>query len=357
MTNAADCLLVCSPTSRTIEFFDVATGSSRKVISNVIAQPHEVAWDPARRRAYVTHPYRAGAYASFPKGHEISIIGVDHFEVVSVIDIAPYFAPHDIAVDQSSGLLYAGVEQYEGTNGIVVIDPETGKVRGNIPLEAPNAHWIALAPDGSKLYAAHKEWPQVSIIDTSSGTVSAIDLPGGAEEIDASADGRWLYVVTPRAKTEVGSSASDGEPVSRVLKIDTGRAQIIDSLGFDHYNLGLHVARDSTVLVTSKKTAAPAASSSSTQPTPPDGLVHVLDGEAMRLTATIPVGPFPLTIRTSPDSDTAWVASLGRGSVAVLDLRNLARTGELTCSRDLASDPVGSSHGLCYVAARDSASR
>jgi DNA-binding beta-propeller fold protein YncE len=335
MANPDDCLLVCSPTSRTIEFFDVTRGSTRHVIPDVIAQPHEVEWDQTRRRAYVTHPYRAGAYASFPKGHEISIIDVDKFEIVAVIDIAPYFAPHDIAVDQSSGLLYVGVEQYEGTNGIVVIDPETG----------------------SKLYAAHKEWPQLSVVDTTSGTVSAIDLPGGAEEVDVSADGRWVYVVTPRAKIEVDSALPDAEPVSRVLKIDTTRAQVLDSLGFDHYNLGLHVAQNNTVLVTSKKTAAPAAPGSSTLPGAPDGLVHIVDGDAMRLTATLPVGPFPLTIRTSPDSGTAWVASLGRGSVAVLDLRNLERTGELTCTRDLASDPVGSSHGLCYVAARDSASR
>jgi DNA-binding beta-propeller fold protein YncE len=356
MTHPDDCLLVCSPTSRTIEFFDVATGSTRKVIPDVIAQPHEVDWDRNRRRAYVTHPYRAGAYASIPKGHEISIVDVDNFEIVAVIDIAPFFAPHDIAVDQSSGLLYAGVEQYEGTNGLVVIDPESGKVRDNIPLEAPNAHWIALAPDGSKLYAAHKEWPQLSIVDTGSGTVSAIDLPGGAEEIDVSADGRWLYVVTPRAKGGVDSSALGGEPVSQVLKIDTVRAEVLDSLGFDHYNLGIHVAQDNTVLVTSKKTATPAGPDS-TQPAPPDGLVHVLDGDSMRLRATLPAGPFPLTIRSSPDSGTAWVASLGRGSVTVLDLRNLARSGELTCSRDLATDPVGSSHGLCYVAARDSVSR
>jgi DNA-binding beta-propeller fold protein YncE len=355
MTHPDDCLLVCSPTSRTIEFFDVTTGRTRKVIRDVTAQPHEAGWDPARRRAYVTHPYRAGAYESSPKGHEISIVDVDNFEVVAVIDIAPYFAPHDIAVDQSSGLLYVGVEQHEGTNGIVVVDPETGKVRDNIPLEAPNAHWIALAQDGSKLYAAHKEWPQLSVVETSSGAVAAIDLPGGAEEIDISADGRWLYVVTPRAKAEVDSSVSDGEPVSQVLKIDTALAQVSGSLGFDHYNLGLHVAQDNTVLVTSKKTAASAASSSSTRPVPPDGLVHILDGDAMSLTATLPVGPFPLTIRTSPDSGTAWVASLGRGSVAVLDLRNLARTGELTCTRDEESDPAGSSHGLCYVAARGSA--
>jgi DNA-binding beta-propeller fold protein YncE len=357
MTHPDDSLLVCSPTSRTIEFFDLATGTTRNVIPDVIAQPHEVDWDRTRRRAYVTHPYRAGAYASFPKGHEISIIDVDDFKIIAVIDIAPYFAPHDIAVDQSSGLLYAGVEQCEGTNGIVVIDPETRTVRDNISLEAPNAHWIALAPDGSKLYAAHKEWPQLSVVDTSSGTVSSIDLPGGAEEIDVSADGRWLYVVTPRAQNDLDPSVPDGEPVSRVLKIDTARAQVTDSLGFDHFNLGLHVAQDNTVLVTSKKTATPVVTGGSTGQAAPDGLVHVLDGDAMRLRATLAVGPFPLTIRTSPDSGTAWVASLGRGSVAVLDLRSMARTGELTCTRDLASDPVGSSHGLCYVAARGSASR
>ena len=116
MTHPDDCLLVCSPTSRTIEFFDVATGSTRKVIPDVIAQPHEVDWDRNRRRAYVTHPYRAGAYASIPKGHEISIVDVDNFEILAVIDIAPFFAPHDICVDSRGDVYVAEVTMSAGGN-------------------------------------------------------------------------------------------------------------------------------------------------------------------------------------------------------------------------------------------------
>jgi DNA-binding beta-propeller fold protein YncE len=74
--------------------------------------------------------------------------------------------------------------------------------------------------------------------------------------------------------------------------------------------------------------------------------MSVIDGETMALTGRVEVGPQPLTIRTSPDGLTAWVASLGRGMVTVVDLEAMAPVAEL------AGHPVsgeGSAHGLCYI--------
>jgi DNA-binding beta-propeller fold protein YncE len=344
-------LLVGSPTSRSLERYDATTHARLATIPDLIAQPHEIAWDPIRRRAYVTHTYRAGAYGGAnPKAHEITAIDVDDMTIIGVIDTAPYYAPHDVAVDQHTGLIYAGVERHGLTNGVVIIDPSTLSVVANVPLEAANAHWITLAPDGGTLYVTHKEAPQVSFVDTRTHAARVVALPGGAEEIDVSADGRWIYLVTPRFGSDADLAellaADPGRPVSRVVKIDAQTGEVVAAVGFDHYNVGLHVSMDNTVLVTSRKVvdAQPAPGG----PARPGGLLHVVDGEEMTLTGSVVVGPQPLTVRTSADSATAWVSSLGRGLVSVIDLATRTTVAELAGND---SEAVGSTHGLCYLPA------
>jgi DNA-binding beta-propeller fold protein YncE len=322
-------VMAASPTARSVEFFDAHGHGRVDGITGLIAQPHEIGWDPVARMAYLTHTYRDGAYGGpHPKGHEISVIDVDRRKLVRVIDTAPYYAPHDIAVN-SSGTVFAGIEMVGGVNGLLAIDPVAGQVVDVLPLGAPDAHWIALADDPAKLYVTHKDAPHLSIVDTSAFTLAGtLHLPGGAEEVDVSPDGRWVFVVTPRFER-----SPERRGPSRLVTIDTFTDRIVDSLEFAHYNVGVHVAADLTVLVTSTEVAAESvASSDEASRTRPGGIVSIVDGNTMRLRA--------------PDSGTAWVASLGTGNVTVIDLGRLAPVAELECARDAG---VRSAHGLCVV--------
>jgi hypothetical protein len=96
---------VGSPAARTLEFYDVRTHEGLHTISGLTPQPHEISWDRNRRRAYITHTYRAGGYRTpNPKGHEISVVDVDRMEVADIISTTPYFAPHGIAVEHLPAL-------------------------------------------------------------------------------------------------------------------------------------------------------------------------------------------------------------------------------------------------------------
>ncbi|WP_432182400.1 YncE family protein [Streptomyces sp. NBC_00063] len=353
-------LMVCSSTARNLDFFNAATGKQLETLNNLRAEPHEIAWDSRRRLAYITHTYRGGIYG-YPntKGHEISVVDPMRRSIIDVIDIAPYVGPHDVEYDAKNDLIYTGVENVDGRNGIVVIDPDTRRVVRNIPTEAANCHWLALTPDGL-LYVSHKEAPFISIVDPVGGRViGTVELPGGAEEIDASPDGRWVFVNAPMQPCEFDKSAkqmfkgdvSPGAPAPRLVRIDTRTHEISAELEFDDYNSGIRVAADNSVVIShmelpSRPVGVGSSDTAGGGSAPLMGKVIVVDGTKMQMTGEVAVGPMPLTVRTSPDSRRAWCASLGDGYVYVIDLDTLKVLDRLDNNADA---PVGATHGMCLV--------
>jgi DNA-binding beta-propeller fold protein YncE len=352
----SDVLMVASQFGCTLDFFDATTLEKLHTVPDLVAQPHEMAYDGGRRLAYLAHTYRAGAYGEGkPKAHEISVIDVDARAVVDVIDLSPYEAPHDVEYDAAADLIYTGVELGSAGNGIVVIDAGTRKIVAAIPLHAKNAHWMALRPDGAKAYVAHKEAPVISVADLRRRRqLGEIPSPGGAEEIDCSPDGRFAFAATPMMSLVINVSQGQlnkatpppGTPSPRLLKIDTATDEVVGQLEFDEYLSALRVAPDGRVLVTEFR--FPAAGT--TPDGPVRGRVHVVDPESLELLASVWVDELPFTTRFSADGGTAFVANLKTGSVSVLDLS----TYEVVATLDNNIGPgFGGTHGMCLVPARE----
>lgn len=347
-------LMVASQFGQKLDFFDVGSLEKLSTIDDLLAQPHEIAWDAGRRLAYLTHTYRAGAYGEGkPKAHELSVIDPDARAVVDMIDIAPFMAPHDVEYDPIRDLLYTGVEEVDGRNGIVIVDPASRTVVGSIALEAPNAHWFCLTPDGTKAYVTHKDAPVISVVDLvarrQTGTIAS---PAGAEEIDCAPDGRYVYAATPMMSLIVNVSQGQlnkrtpdpGTPDPRVLKIDTTTDEIVGQLDFDEYVSAIRVAPDGRVIVSEMRFPEVGEPASG----PVAGRVHVIDPDAMVLLATIEADELPFTVRCAPDGATAYVANLKTGSVTVIGMDDYSVIATL----DNNIGPVfGGSHGLCYVPA------
>lgn len=345
-------LIVASQFGQKLDFFDPRSLEKLATVEDLIAQPHEIVWDPRRRLAYMTHTYRAGGYGEDqPKGHELSVIDPDSRAVVDTIDIAPFVAPHDVEFDPGADRIYVSVEAGDGRNGIVIVDPGSRTVVGAIPIAATNAHWLAITPDGAKGYVTYKEAPVVSVLDLPGARqLGRISSPAGAEEIDCSPDGRWAFAATPMMSLVVNVSRGQltkrtpapGTPSPRLLKIDVGADRVVGQLDFDEYLSAVRVAPDGRVLVTEMRFPEPDAAETG----PVRGRVHVVAPDSMELLATVVADELPFTTRCSPDGATAFVANLKTGSVTVIDLESY----EVRATLDNNIGPAfGGSHGMCFV--------
>jgi DNA-binding beta-propeller fold protein YncE len=341
-----DVLMVASQFGQTLDFFDADTLEKLDTIPDLIAQPHEMAYDAGRRLAYLAHTYRAGAYnEGKPKAHEISVVDVDARKVVDVIDVSPYEAPHDVEYDPGADLIYTGVERGEAGNGILVISAASRAVVGVIPLRAPNAHWMTITPDGSRAFVAHKEAPVVSVVDLRERVqIGEVPAPGGAEEVDCTAE--FAYVATPMMSLVINVSQGQltkaepppGTPSPALVKISVS-GEVVGRLEFDEYLSALRVAPDGRVLVTEFR-FGPAG--------PVAGRVHVVSPE-LELLASVDVEELPFTTRFSADGRRAFTANLKTGSVSVLDLESY----EVVARLDNNIGPAfGGSHGMTLVPAR-----
>jgi len=358
LTTDQPLLLVNSTTNCTLDFFDYETGDKVATLSDLVAQPHEMAWDPHRRLAYIAHTYRDGVYGQHSaKSHEVSVIDVASRTVADVIDIAPYHAPHDIEYDPELDLIITAVEDFEGTNGVVLIDGATRKVVANIPVDAPNSHWLALIP-GRKLYVAHKEGEFMTVADLASRTViGKIAFPGGLEEIDASLDGRHVFAVTPKFRADVDLVGSghilrrplvEGDPRPRLVKIDTQTDEVVAEVEFDDYNAGIRVGANDQVFITYMnflvRPSDPAIDLASIPR--PNGALIVVDGRDMTITGRVDVGPLPLTVRVTPDNSRAFVGNQGNGYVSVVDVARLEVVDHFDNN---AHNGFGGTHGMVVI--------
>jgi DNA-binding beta-propeller fold protein YncE len=348
-------LLVASQMGQKLDFFDVPSLERLATIDDLIAQPHEMAYDPGRRLAYLTHTYREGAYGEGkPKGHELSVIDVDRRKVVDTIDIGPWSGPHDVEFDPVADLIYTGVERDgDGRNGLLAIDAETHEVAWDVPLRADNAHWIALSPDGSRCFASHKEGEHISVVDLRERVeLDPIPSPGGTEEIDTSPDGRFLFAAAPVMSIEIDVShgrlvrkaAPPGTPAPRLMKIDTASGEVVGELEFEELVSAMRVGPGGVVLVSEMHFPDPDAPGDAVVP----GRVHAVDGETMERLGSAVTEELPFTVRFAPDGATAFVANLKSGTVSVLDVA--------TCEidRTLDNNPgvaFGGTHGMCFAPA------
>jgi YVTN family beta-propeller protein len=190
---------------------------------------------------------------------------------------------------------------------------------------------------GDRCYVSHKEAPFISVLNLSERTaIGTVELPGGAEEIDISGDGRYLYTATPHQTTP----ALDNHPQSRLVKIDIATLQVVGSAELQRANSAVRVGANGLVYVTKMTPTGRRFGSVR-------GALHVIDADEMTIRDTIPLDIESFTIREAPDGETVGVANGGSGTVSVIDLTalELARTLTVTPNPDF---PFSGTHGLSF---------
>ncbi|MFJ8622947.1 YncE family protein [Kitasatospora sp. NPDC093550] len=335
---AGDVLAVVSQSGPTVSFFDAATDRLLDTVE-VLAEPHELCFDPTQRLLWCTSAYHSGYYhAHTGRRTELTVIDADTRRIVEVIDLAPEHGPHGLALDAGRNRLYVSVEGGpDRPGGIVVIDTVSRRSLGRIDTDAPGPHWFAISPDGRTGFATNKEAPFVSIVDLGRGTMTAkVEVPG-SEGLAASPDNTRAYVAAPYLGF---AGKPDAAPGIRV--IDAASASVVATLPTEHAALPVHLTSTGRLLAGEiRSTPDPESKLGRQLP----GVLSVFSTDDHRLLGSVEIGLFPLSITSSPDGRLAYVASVVSSTVDVIDLDTFTPVSRLTVAKR--AEP--GAHGLAYI--------
>ncbi len=277
-----------------LRFFDPVTFQEQSSIE-VPANPHDFVFSADHELAYVPI-YGDGVYGRNPHpGHEIAIVDLAGRKLAGTIDIAPHRAPHGIQI-APDGTLYVACDL---DRQVLVIDPKTRTITAAIDTEG-TGHWIAILPDGSKLYVTNKtDRPFISVLDLKARKmVGKIPAPNGTEGVAASPDGKMVVAI------------DHSEPV--MIIIDPATDQVTARIPLKDQTKGaykVYFSPDGKKLLTMSMAAKQ---------------VNVLDTENLRgEQKMVPTGKDPMGFAFSADGKTLLVANHGDGTVSVIDLRKM----------------------------------
>ncbi|KAH6632919.1 cytochrome cd1-nitrite reductase-like protein [Boeremia exigua] len=195
-------LAVISQAGCSLSFFNLITCECVLHITNLRAQPHELAYDAQTKRLFISHTYKYGFYNKHGEyAHHISVFDVKKKAVVQVIDLSPYRGPHGVKLSLNGNMLYAAIEdgfEEDGPGGVIGIDvsksefPIVKAVAG-----AARSHWLVLADNDRTAYTTNKEIDYISVLDlVTQRMLKKIPFPG-SEEGDVSSDGQFVYFPFP----------------------------------------------------------------------------------------------------------------------------------------------------------------
>jgi DNA-binding beta-propeller fold protein YncE len=340
-----DLVAVVSQSGPTVSFFDAGDDRLLGTVE-ILAEPHELCFDPIHRLLWCTSAYHSGYYhANSGRRSDVTVIDPDTRQIVEVIDISPEHGPHGLSLDTARGRMYVSVEgSADHCGGVVVIDTATRRVLGRIDTEAPGPHWFVAAPDGTTGYASNKEAPFLTVVDLLDGTpAERIDVPGG-EGLAVSADGTRVYLAAPYAS--FGGTRPDAAPGIRV--IDTTTRSVTDVLPTDDLVVPVHLATTGLLLVGEVR-MAPGHDTDGAQAEPGQlqapGLLTVFSTETHKKLGSIEIGRCPLTITSSPDGSIGYAAGVIDSTVDVIDLPTMTRLSRLHIPK--LGEP--GAHGMAYI--------
>ena len=184
-------MLVVNKLAGKVEFYRADTQEKLAEIE-LPKFPHEVLAAPDTGLAYVSI-YGMGLFGknSEAPGEEVAIIDLATRSKVGAISTLPYKGPHGMAFD-AAGLLWVSCDV---SGFIIAIDLATRGIVTAVPTGSNGTHWLTITPDGNKLYASNKTFPDLVVIDTRTRELlPKIALPPGSEGLALSPDGKRLYV-------------------------------------------------------------------------------------------------------------------------------------------------------------------
>ena len=297
---AGSSLLVLNKTDNTAVFVDAKTYEVGAKLPTG-AGPHEVAVSPDGRLAYVAN------YGTRDNpGHTLTVIDIRARSVARTIDLGEFRRPHGIHVSRDGKLVWVTCE---ANQSVIGVDTATGKVVESFLTGQEVSHMVVPSADENKLYVANIGSGTVSVVDRKTKVVKNLVTGKGAEGIDLSPDGRWVWVTNREANTlSVIDAANDAVTASfpsgglmpiRVKFQPDGKAALVS------------LARSNKVMLFDVATRKPIQE--------------------------IEAGSTPVGILVTPDGQRAFVANTMSNHISVIDLS----TGKVVATFSPGTEPDG----------------
>ncbi len=280
---AGSSLLVLNKSDNTAVFVDAETYQVGAKLPTG-AGPHEVAVSPDGRMAYVAN------YGTRDNpGHTLTVIDTRARSVLRTIDLGEFRRPHGIRVSRDGKLVWVTCE---ANQSVIGVDTATGKAVESFVTGQEVSHMVVPSADENKLYIANIGSGTVSVVDRKTKAIKNLVTGKGAEGIDLSPGGRWVWVTNRAANT--------------LSVIDTGNDLVTESFSSG----GLMPIRVK-FLPDGKGALVSNAQSNK---------VVLFDVATRKPTQEIETGSTPVGVLITPDGKRAFVANTMSNQVSVIDL-------------------------------------
>jgi len=279
---------IANTSAGTVSVINTTTNTVVATIPGVGTNPIGVAVSPNGSKVYV-----GDAFISNEGVSKVFVIDTATNTVVASIPVG--FGAAFVAISPNGSKLYVS---NHGTTTVAVVDTATNTVSAWIQLSS-NPGGLAVTPNGSKVYVADRPGNTVKVIDTATNSVSSIALGGGPFFPAVSPNGAKVYV-----------SSADG---SDVWVIDTATNTVVAQIFVAPAPAGLEgvaVSPDNSKVYVS--VTAPAGGG---DPDP----VAVIDAATNTVSAFITVDLNPAGIAFTHDGSKAYVANQDSNNVSVIN--------------------------------------
>ncbi len=279
----AESLLVLNKSDNTAVFVDANTYQVGAKLPTG-AGPHEVAVSPDGRMAYVAN------YGTRDNpGHTLTVIDLRAKNVARTLDLGEFRRPHGIRVSRDGKLVWVTCE---ANQSVIGVDAASGKVVETFSTGQEVSHMVVPSADEKKLYVANIGSGTVSVVDRKTKAVKNLVTGKGAEGIDRSPEGRWVWVTNREANT--------------LSAIDTRNDAVAES-----FSAGGLMPIRVKFLPDGKSALVSLARSNK---------VVLFDVSTRQAMHEIETGSMPVGILVTPDGKRAFVANTMSNQISVIDL-------------------------------------
>ncbi|KAK3056480.1 hypothetical protein LTS18_011688 [Coniosporium uncinatum] len=342
-----------SQSGETLSFYSLNDGSLIHRHTDLIAEPHELAYDAKRQSLYISHTYRHGHFwLHGDYSTEISVFSLTQREIVDVIDVGPLKGPHGLRLVAEQDMLFASVEsglELHGADsgGVIGIDLAARSVVTQVA-NGSKSHWFAVTSDARKAYTVNEVDPFLSVLDLGTSRMMKKIAVLGSEEAHISIDGRFVFVPTPSMQVQSGGPPEE----MGFIVIDTATDEIVKTVRTTHGVLSIHsTARDQIMVVQYQFEADSDAGNLK----PKNGQLALYDATSFELLGEVAIGKGPLELRSSVDGSVGFVANILEGTVSVVDLdaMSVTMTVEVDVTRNASKRFHQGAHGMAAIPGRD----